>query len=131
MGSNVEVNDTLQLTIDQGFPATVLDLTKHVQSPVTLADVDQMTFQFSNKPGARLFHLDPVRVFLVQNIDGKWLIWGKVLIQSQTVHKEMSAGKWTGQWLTSGTYKIIDLYEPSYQETFTKRESPAGKSYFD
>lgn len=131
MGSNVEVNDTLQLTNDQGFPAAILNLTGHIQKPVTLSDVADKTFQFANKPGARLFHLDPVRVFLVHNIDGKWLIWGKVLIQSQTVHKELNtAGTWTGEWLTSGTYKIIDLYEPDYQRTFTRRESPPGKSYF-
>ena len=44
-------------------------------------------FEFHGKKSARIFHLDPVRVFLVQNIDDKWLFWGKVYMQSQTVSK--------------------------------------------
>jgi hypothetical protein len=67
----------------------------------------------------------------VQNIDGKWLFWGKVYIQSQTITKKIEAdGSWKGNWVTSGTYKVVDVYEPEYQKTFTIRESLPGASYF-
>jgi hypothetical protein len=132
MGSPIEINDTLQLSIEQGFPADLLNREKHTETPVRLASLTDRTFEFKNKDDARLFHLDPVRVFLVENIGGKWLFWGKVLIQSQTISKKLASdGSWKhGDWTTSGTYKIIDLYDPEYQEQFTQRESPSGKSYF-
>ncbi|MFX7090580.1 hypothetical protein ABTH94_20785, partial [Acinetobacter baumannii] len=87
MGTKIELNDTLQLTIAQGFPADIFDLAKHRQNPVSLADVADKVFEFHSKADQRIFHLEPVRVFLVQNIDGKWLFWGKVYIQSQTISK--------------------------------------------
>lgn len=133
MGSFIEVNDTLQITPQQGFPSTIFDLQTHQQKPVTLEDVKGLVFNFNGKVGARLFHLDPVRVFLVQNIDGKWLFWGKVFIQSQAIGKLLNPdGTWIpDKWVTSGSYLISEIYEPSYQKLFTSRESPPGKSYFD
>ncbi|MFA7335668.1 MAG: hypothetical protein WC028_02700 [Candidatus Obscuribacterales bacterium] len=132
MGSYLEINDTLQLTIEQGFPSNLLDLTKHTQNPISIHEVENTLFEFHGKKSARIFHLDPVRVFLVQNIDDKWLFWGKVYMQSQTVSKVLDqTGQWlNNEWQTSGTYKIIDLYEPEYQRAFTRREAPKGKSYF-
>lgn len=131
MGTKIELNDTLQLTIAQGFPADIFDLAKHRQNPVSLADVADKVFEFHSKADQRIFHLEPVRVFLVQNIDGKWLFWGKVYIQSQTISKEIEAdGNWKGNWVTSGTYKVVDVYEPEYQKSFTIRESIPGRSYF-
>jgi hypothetical protein len=129
MGSFLEINDTLQITAEQGFPADILDLQKHTVTPITLNDVKDRTFSFSNKTSARIFQLDPVRVYFVQNINGKWLFWGKIVIISQTISQNKGA---TGEpaWVTSGSYKIIDLYEPEYMRLFTKRESPAGLSYF-
>lgn len=131
MGSFIEINDTLQITTEQGFPADLLNLENHVQTPVTLDDVSGKIFHFHKKDSARIFHLDPIRVFLVHSIDGKWLIWGKALIQSQTIEKQLDAsGKWIdGKWQTSGTYIISEIYEPDYQAIFTKRESVPGKSY--
>jgi hypothetical protein len=88
-------------------------------------------FSFSKKEKARFFQSDPVRVYLVHNLNGKWLFWGKVYIQSQSITKKLDAeGNWKNEWETSGTFIIVDLYEPAYQEAFTKRESPAGLSYF-
>lgn len=131
MGSFIEINDTLQITAEQGFPADVLNLEKHLKTPVTLDDVKGKIFHFYKKDSARIFHLDPVRVFLVQSINGKWLIWGKALIQSQTIEKQLDeSGQWIdGKWQTNGTYTISEIYEPEYQELFTKRESVPGKSY--
>lgn len=132
MGSYLEVNDTLQLTKEQGFPTAILDYEKHLQKPILLSDVSDTLFEFRDKPNARIFHLDPVRVYLVHNIDGKWLFWGRVLIQSQTISKKLVPGSaWKeGDWLTSGTYKIIDLYDPDYQKTFTTREAPPDRNFF-
>jgi hypothetical protein len=132
MGSFIEINDTLQITQEQGFPSSILDLNKHLQHPILLSEVEGLIFSFHKKERARLFHLDPVRVFLVQNINNKWLFWGKALIVSQIITKKLEIdGSWKeGNWETSGSYKIIEIYEPVYQELFTRRESISGKSYF-
>lgn len=132
MGSNIELNDTLQITTEQGFPADLLDLATHQANPIPLAAVKDRLFSFTGKPGPRFFQSDPVRVYLVHNIGGKWLFWGKIFIQSQTIEKAISPdGSWKeGSWTTSGTYRIVDLYEPEYQILFTRRESPPERSYF-
>ncbi len=72
-----------------------------------------------------MFQLDPVRVFYAHNIDGKWLFWGHVMIQTETVRKDAA-----GNWVTDGTYRISQLYAPDYQEIFTRTECPPGLSYF-
>jgi hypothetical protein len=61
------------------------------------------------------------------------LFWGKALIQTQTISKKLDDnGKWTtGLWETGGSYRILEIYEPTYQKMFTKMESPAGKSIFE
>ena len=131
MGSFVEINDTLQITTEQGFPADLLDFERHRREPITLADVSETVFTFRNKPRARLFQLDPVRVYYVHNVDRKWLFWGRILIQSQTIEKELDGeGNWAGEWTTSGAYRIIDVYDPEYQEAFTRREAPVDRNFF-
>lgn len=131
MGSMVEINDTLQLTTEQGFPA-LLDLERHQKKPITLADVTDKLFEFKGKPSARIFQLDPVRVYFVHNIDGKWLFWGRVFIQSLTISKSLDAkGNWVeGEWVTAGTYRIVDVYPPAYQKVFTLREAPPDRNFF-
>ncbi len=129
MGSLVEINDTLEITVEQGFPSDIFDLSKHVVTPVTIKDVVDRLFNFHDKPDRHIYQFDPVRVFLLQNINDKWLFWGKAYIQSQTISKTFgSDGSWI--WTTSGTYKIIEVYEPDYQRLFTIRESIQGRSYF-
>ncbi len=131
MGTMIEVNDTLQLTTEQGFPSDVLDYRRHCQTPITLDAVKDKLFSFRNKPSARIFQLDPVRVYYVHNIDDKWLFWGHVFIQSLTIEKELTQdGAWGGEWVTSGTYRITDIYEPVYQKSFTLREAPSDPNYF-
>ncbi|NKB36408.1 MAG: hypothetical protein GKR93_04460 [Gammaproteobacteria bacterium] len=132
MGSFIEFNDTLQISTEQGFPVDILELGKHEKNPISIADVNGRIFTFYNKSCARLYHLDPVRVFLVENINNKWLFWGKILIQSQEIKKKLDGnGVWVeGEWQTSGTYIITDIYDPEYQKLFTVRESAPGKSYF-
>ena len=132
MGSFIEINDTLQLTKEQGFPIEIFNLERHRKNPITLQEVSGKIFKFKNKPSARVFQIDPTRVFLAHNIDGKWLFWGHVLIQSQTIEKKLTnKGTWDGtSWKTSGTYKIIDVYSPDYQYTFTLNEAPENQNYF-
>src|SRR4029077_5974747 len=132
MGSLIEINDTLQLTTEQGFPADLLDRESHCKKPVRLQDVANTLFTFRDKPNPRIFQLDPVRVYFVHNIDGKWLFWGRVFIQSETISKKLAPdGSWKeGDWITSGTYKIIDIYDPDYQKVFTTHEAPPGMNYF-
>ncbi len=125
MGSRIELNDTLQITTEQGFPADVLDLARHKQKPITLADVAGRVFAFQNKPGARMFHVPPTRCFLVHNIGGKWLYWGWAHILSQTITSDDD-----GNARTSGTFRIVKLYDPAYQEQITRHETNPGKSYF-
>jgi hypothetical protein len=81
---------------------------------------------------ARIFQLDPVRVYYVHNIDGKWLFWGRVFIQTLKIEKKLQPDRsWKeGDWITSGTYKIVDIYDPVYQETVTRHEAQPDRNYF-
>ena len=125
MGSFIELNDTLQITTAQGFPADVLDIKKHQKNPITLDEVKNKIFEFTNKPKARLYHPAPGRCFLVHNIDGKWLYWGKITMLEQTIKGDSADNQ-----MTSGKFKIIQIYDPEYQIQITKNESPENKSYF-
>ncbi len=124
MGSYIEFNDTLQITTEQGFPVEILDLAKHQKGEVSFTDIKDKVFAFKNKPKARLFHPAPCRCFLVQNIDGKWLYWGKIMMLEQTVTYV------DGEHVSSGKYKITEIYSPEYQKQITIHESKAGESYF-
>jgi len=103
MGSFIEINDTLQITVEQGFPKE-LDYEKHKNNPFTVDDFKDKIFEFKDKPKVRVYKLPPVRNFLVQNIDGKWLYWGLVHIVEIT-HDCINQ-------TTSGKFKIIHIYSP-------------------
>lgn len=75
MGSFVEINDTLQLTREQGFPKE-LNLEKHLRTSFCAKDFQDKVFDFANKPGIRLFKIPPIRNFFVENKQGKWIYWG-------------------------------------------------------
>ena len=122
MGSQIKLNDTLQITTEQGFPEGTLNLEKHKQQPVALDAVKEIVFEFKNKSGPRIYQIPPTRCFLVHNINGKWLYWGKVRVIEQTINSETNT--------TSGKFKIIEIYTPKYQEEITKHECPEGTSYF-
>jgi len=130
MGTKIEFNDTLVLTQAQGFPAAIFDLNTHLKTPVLAESLKDKIFHFQ-KDEARFFHLDPVRIFLVQNIDGKWLHWGQVLIQSQSIEKMFDDhAHWLQEWTPSGTFKVVKIHHPDYQKLVTVNESPANKSFF-
>jgi len=107
MGSFIEINDTLQLTMEQGFPKS-LNYEKHKAKPFITSDFKDKVFEFKGKPNIRVFHSPPVRNFLVQNIDGKWLYWGHIHILevSHDVIKNT----------TSGKFKIIYIFSPEEME---------------
>lgn len=103
MGSFFEMNDTLQLTKEQGFPDE-LDFGKHKAHPFKTKDFENRIFTFKNKPKIRIYQIPPVRNFLVQNIHGKWLYWGLVHI-IEIVHDNVNQ-------TTSGKFKIIYINTP-------------------
>ena len=103
MGSYIEVNDTLQITKEQGFPEP-LKYEEHVKKPFKAEDFKDVVFEFKNKPGIRIFHRPPVRNSLVENIDGKWLYWGQIHI-TEINHDYVNQ-------TTSGKFKIIYINAP-------------------
>lgn len=103
MGSFIEMNDTLQITTEQGFPKE-LDYDKHKIKPFTADRFKNKIFEFKNKPKIRIYQAPPVRNFLVQNIDGKWLYWG--LVHILEVHHD------NVKQTTSGKFRIICIYTP-------------------
>lgn len=124
MGSFIEINDTLKITIAQGFPAE-LDLGKHLLEPYSLESVADRVFNFHAKPDIRLYKVPPVRNFLVQELDGKWIYWGLCYIQSI----ELDYVNRT----TAGTFKIIRLNTPAEMKEMFKLTHFAGQeqNYFD
>jgi len=103
MGSYIEINDTLQLTREQGFP-NELSLKNHLQKPYTASQFTDKVFLFKAKASIRLYHAPPVRNFLVENVRGKWIYWGLVHIIEET-HDMVNK-------TTSGKFKIIYINSP-------------------
>jgi hypothetical protein len=138
MGSLLEINDSLQITTEECFPADVFDLQRHRREPITIEQVKDRVFEFRGKTRPRFFHLDPVRVYWFHNIDGRWLAWGHIVIQEQTISRNPQFTAHQGainvsdpeQWVTSGKYKVLKIYDPQYQEEFTRRDLPPELSYF-
>lgn len=105
MGSTIEINDTLKLKRGAGFP-----------SDIRLGG----EYGFA-LPGRRLFHLKPVRVFLVEEIDGKWNFVGQALILEQTLDAERDE--------TRGRFVVTALYPAEYTVLMNRHEAPAGKGF--
>ena len=103
MGSFIELNDTLQLTQEQGFPSE-LDLEQHLRKPYNVGDIKDKVFAFNGKSDIRIYKIPPVRNFLVENRDGKWIYWGLVHILEVT-HDYVNK-------TTSGKFKIIRINTP-------------------
>lgn len=142
MGSIIDLNDTLELTDAQGFPADVFNLDRHLRDPITIDQVAHLVFEFRGKPKPRIFQLDPVRVFFYHNIPDaqgniRWLAWGEVLVQSIHIqknpdvpHQSKSNESDPNQWITGGTYRMLKVYDPDYQRIATEHQTPPGFSYF-
>lgn len=122
MGSFIEINDTLQLTKNQGFPAE-LDIEKHLQTPYIFEDFQNKIFSFTNKPDIRIYKVPPIRNFLVENLDGKWIYWGLVHILEATHDYEKK--------ITSGKFKIIKINTPEeMKQAFTLIDARPEFNYF-
>lgn len=123
MGSIIEINDTLQITKEQGFPAE-LEINKHLKNPYKTEDFDDKIFEFKGKPKIRVYQMPPVRVFLVENIGGKWIYWGLVHIL-EIKHDYINK-------TTSGKYKIIYINTPEEMKQVHKlTDQNLENSYFD
>jgi hypothetical protein len=122
VGSFIELNDTLQISTDQGFPAE-LDVAKHLRKPIELSEFSGRQFTFTNKPGIRNYHQPPVRVFFVQNLSGKWVYWGLIEVLSVT-HDYV-------RQQTSGIYTLTYLNNPDeMKQAFNLIDRRAGFDYF-
>lgn len=104
MGSIIEINDTLQITAAQGFPA-VLSLETHFETPITVDVVKDHIFEFHGKSGIRVYKAPPVRNFLVENRDGKWVYWGLIHMVHVTHNFEQNT--------TSGSFRIVYINTPA------------------
>ncbi len=121
MGSFIEINDTLQLTTEQGFPSE-LDYAKHKANPFKAEDFEDKVFEFKDKKEVRIYKLPPVRNFLVQNINDKWLYWGLVHMLEIT-HNNVDK-------TTSGKFKIIQIYPPDkMKDAFIFARPSSADSY--
>ena len=103
MGSYIELNDTLQITEKQGFPKELI-YEKHLKKPFTAEEFEGKVFEFKNKKKIRVYHASPVRNFLVQNINGKWLYWGLIHV-IEVYHDSIKQ-------VSSWKFKIIYIYTP-------------------
>lgn len=120
MGSLIEINDTLKISKERGFPQE-LRLEQHVWQPYDEAMFRGRQFPFWNKD-ERLYHRHPTRVYLVEEMPDKtWLYWGHAQIIQQTIK----------QGRTEGFFEIGKLYTPRDQLIITINEAPAGKSFYE
>lgn len=103
MGSFIEINDTLRITKEQGFPEE-LDLEKHLKNPYKTEVFADKEFEFKDKPKVRIYKIPPVRNFLVEDKDGKWVYWGLCLV-TEVRHNNLTE-------TTSGKFKIIKIFTP-------------------
>lgn len=103
MGSMIELNDTLQITREQGFPKE-LDVNVHLKTPYKLEDFKDNVYSFKDKNAIRVYKIPPTRNFLVENVGGKWIYWG--LCHILEIHHDYV------KRTTSGKFKIIYLNSP-------------------
>jgi hypothetical protein len=79
-------------------------LEKHLKSPIPLTQVKDKIFSFKNKPDIRIYKVPPVRNFLVENRNEKWIYWGRVHILEVKLDY--------AQKTTSGKFKITAIFSP-------------------
>ena len=92
MGSLIEINDTLKISKERGFPKELV-YEKFIESPEEFASFVGQEFEFWNND-ERLYNRPPTRVHLVEEMaDGKWLYWGHVMVVEQTISNGKTFGK--------------------------------------
>jgi hypothetical protein len=103
MGSTIEINDTLKLTLEEGLP---------------LNPEEGRVYEF-RKAGRRLYHLTPARVFLVEDRGGKWNFVGQAQVAELTID--------AGRNETRGRFVLSKLYPRRYAELMNQHDAPEGK----
>ena len=75
-------------------------------------------------------------MYWYHNIDGRWLAWGQILMQQQTISRNPGVQHVGAvnvsdpdEWVTTGTYTILKIYDPVYQEEFTRNDLPVSPSH--
>ena len=122
MGSFIEINDTLRISKEQGFPE-LLDLETHLSKPYDLSEVEEKVFKFTNKVKIRVYQAPPVRNFLVEDVGGKWVYWGLCHVLSVVHDYEKQE--------TSGSFKIIHLNTPEeMKQAFWLIDRVKSNDYF-
>ena len=122
MGSFIEINDTLRINKSQGFP-DMLNVGQHKRTPYLLSDLKDKVFTFKDKPDIRIYKIPPVRNFLVEEVNGKWIYWGLCHILS-VEHDYVNK-------TTSGTYKVIYLNSPKeMKQAFKLMDRREEVNYF-
>lgn len=111
MGSFIEINDTLQITKEQGFPSE-LDYEKHLKKPFKAKDFEGRVYSFKGKKDIRVYQQPPVRNLLVENRNGEWIYWGLVMITEIKHDYEKK--------VTSGKFKIVQIYTPEEMKEMKK-----------
>jgi hypothetical protein len=123
VGSIIEINDTLRITRDQGFPGDHLNLTTHLLDPCKIEDVGEWRFKFHSKSGIRVYQQPPIRNFLVEAIDDKWVYWGLCHIIEVTHNYEKAT--------TSGWFQVVYLNSPDeMRAAFDLVDQVAASNYF-
>lgn len=121
MGSTLIFNDTLNLTSEQGFPSELV-LETHKIKPFTADQLKGRLFKFK-KPELRFYHPLPIRVYLVENIKGKWVYWGMTHVHRVTLDYVEKT--------TSGEFEIVDIFDYNrMKECFAIRDKRLEFDYF-
>lgn len=107
MGSPIELNDTLKLPRGRGFPENV-----------EVGGVYDFTIG-----GRRIYNLSPSRVFLVEEVDGKWNYIGHALV----LHQRIDAASET----TAGRFEVTRIYPRDYAKLVNGFEAPPGRGYVE
>lgn len=103
MGTQFTINDSLQITREQGFPKELV-YEEHVKKNLKAEDFADRVFEFHDKAGLRVYQAYPTRNFLIENRDERWLYWG--LVQILELHLDYV------NKVASGKFKIIYINTP-------------------
>lgn len=103
MGSIIEINDTLKLKRGDGFPYEVRVGERY---PFVI-------------PERRLYHLAPVRVLLVEEVDGFWNFIGHAHIIGFTIDALRNE--------TRGIFEVTMIYPKEYVALANRYDAPKGK----
>ena len=106
MGSVIEFNDTLKIK------------TKDIPNDLVVGQ--EYSFKLHDR---RIFHLHPIRVFLVEEINEKWNYLGHAQVLEITINAKDNK--------TCGKLSVAKLYDKEYIAVVNKNEPPSGKGHIE